>query len=133
MPRDVLLFLHLTAMSLWFGGQIFLLVVGVPALRPLDEATRAMAFKRLGRGFLAASAITFVVLIATGLPLASQRGLLDHPTNAFNAKMMLIGATFVLTGVHTVAGARQLIRLSRMATMMTFLTTCGIVWYAVHI
>lgn len=65
---DVVRLLHLLAMAFFVGGQLFLVVAVVPALRDGDrEALRAIA-RRFGAGTLVAIA----VLAGTGAAMAGR-------------------------------------------------------------
>ena len=88
-------YLHLLAMAFFVGGQLMLVVAALPALR--GEATRpqlgAIA-RRFGWGTLAAIA----VLVATGIPLASEFGQWDDAM--LHVKLALVATVAGLTIWH---------------------------------
>jgi uncharacterized membrane protein len=62
-------YLHLLSMAFFVGGQLFLVVAVVPALRPDRDRDRLRAIaRRFGWGTLVAIGL----LIGTGIPLASH-------------------------------------------------------------
>jgi uncharacterized membrane protein len=86
--------LHVVAMALFVGGQLVLVVAIVPALRGSHrEALRSVA-RRFGWASLAA----LVVLIATGVALASHDGVWDVST--LHVKLALVVAAVALVGWH---------------------------------
>jgi uncharacterized membrane protein len=92
---QVILYVHLTAVAFFFGGQLVLGAVIVPVERrnPDRERLRAMA-RRFGAGSLVALAI----LIATGIALASHQHLWSSGT--LQAKLALVVTVLVLTIAH---------------------------------
>jgi uncharacterized membrane protein len=88
-------YLHLLAMAFFVGGQLFLAVAVVPALRADADRDRLRAIaRRFGWGTLAAIA----VLIATGILLASHFHQWDSGT--LHAKLALVAAVAVLVVWH---------------------------------
>jgi len=70
--------LHVLAALVWFGGMLFLALVGAPVLRAVEPATlRAELFRRLGERFRAIGWICVGVLIVTGTLNLHLRGLLE--------------------------------------------------------
>jgi uncharacterized membrane protein len=90
-----ILYLHLTAVAFFFGGQLVLGVVIVPVERrnPDRERLRAMA-RRFGVGSL----IALAVLIATGIALASHLHLWSSET--LQVKLALVATVIALTAAH---------------------------------
>lgn len=88
-------YLHLLAMAFFVGGQLFLIVAVVPALRgeTARERLRAIA-RRFGWATLAA----IVVLIGTGVPLASHFHQWENGT--LHAKLALVAAVAGLVVWH---------------------------------
>jgi uncharacterized membrane protein len=62
-------YLHLLAMAFFVGGQLFLVVAVVPALRGDDGGD---SLRTIARRFGAGTLVAIAVLIATGIPLASR-------------------------------------------------------------
>jgi uncharacterized membrane protein len=111
------LFLHLLAMAFFVGGQIVLAAVVVPALRRDGEEPR---MRGVARRFGIGSAAALVVLLATGIAMASHFRLWDSGT--LHLKLALVGLVLVLTFVHM-----RLPR-SRLLSSLILLSTLAIVW-----
>ncbi|MFI5121344.1 MAG: hypothetical protein ACHQJ5_00470 [Vicinamibacteria bacterium] len=92
---QIVLYLHLLGMSFFVGGQIFLAVVVVPAHHRRPEAIQLAA---IARGFGIASVVALLVLIATGVALASHLQLWDSPT--LQAKLGLLAVVLLLSLAH---------------------------------
>jgi putative copper export protein len=92
---QAILYLHLTAVAFFFGGQLVLGAVIVPVERrhPDRERLRAMA-RRFGYGSLVALA----VLVATGVALASHYDLWSSDT--LQVKLGLVALVIALTAAH---------------------------------
>lgn len=92
---QAILYVHLTAVAFFFGGQLVLGAVIVPIERanPDRERLRAMA-RRFGYGSL----IALVVLVITGVALASHLHLWS--SNTLHVKLALVGAVLGLTVAH---------------------------------
>lgn len=92
---QAVLYLHLTAVAFFFGGQIVLGAVIVPVERrsPDRERLRAMA-RRFGAGSLVALA----VLVVTGIALASHLDLWSSGT--LQVKLGLVATVIALTVAH---------------------------------
>jgi uncharacterized membrane protein len=90
-----ILYLHLSAVAFFFGGQLVLGAVIVPVERrnPDRERLRAMA-RRFGVGSL----IALAVLIATGIALASHLHLWSSET--LQVKLALVATVIALTVAH---------------------------------
>jgi uncharacterized membrane protein len=88
-------YLHLLAMAFFVGGQLVLVAAVLPALRGEAERPRLRAIaRRFGWGTLVAIAI----LIATGIPLASEFGRWSDGT--LHAKLALVAIVAGLTAWH---------------------------------
>jgi len=89
------LWLHLLGMAFFVGGQLMLAAVVVPVLRRLEdrEPLRAAA-RRFGIG----TVIAFVVLIVTGVALASHAHSWSDST--LQVKIGLVALVGVLIGAH---------------------------------
>ncbi|MEZ5073915.1 MAG: hypothetical protein R2691_03660 [Solirubrobacterales bacterium] len=92
---QVVLYVHLLSMAFFVGGQLVLGLALVPVERtnPDPERLRAAA-RRFGIG----SAIALVVLLATGIAMASHFSLWGLET--LQIKLVLIAVLIVLTVVH---------------------------------
>jgi uncharacterized membrane protein len=86
--------LHILAMALFVGGQLMLVVAIVPALR--GESRDAL--RRIARRFGWASLGALLVLIATGVALASHGGWWDAGT--LHVKLALVILAGVLIAWH---------------------------------
>lgn len=108
------LWLHITAAAVWIGSQFFLVLVAIPALKPVRETPFYLAALRaLTRryGYLGWGSLALVTL--TGL----ERLFISYPDlsilvttsygNWLLLKMCLAGAIILLTALHTfVVGPR---------------------------
>ncbi|MFL5869807.1 MAG: hypothetical protein ACJ75R_01905 [Solirubrobacterales bacterium] len=92
---QAILFVHLTAVGFFFGGQLVLGAVIVPVERahPDRERLRAMA-RRFGFGSL----IALSILVITGILLASHEHLWS--SNTLRLKLVLVGAVIALALAH---------------------------------
>jgi uncharacterized membrane protein len=90
---DAVLWLHLTAMAFFVGGQLMLAAVVVPVQRanPDREPMRAMA-RRFGAGTL----IALAVLAATGAAMATHRSLWEDGTLQVKLGLVLVTAALVV-------------------------------------
>jgi len=70
----VLRTLHLLAASVWFGGTVALVFVGVPAIRVLEGEARARALRTLGRRWRPIGWSAMGVAILSGLWLSDRHG-----------------------------------------------------------
>jgi uncharacterized membrane protein len=93
----IVLWLHLLAMAFFIGGQLVFGFAVVPILRGSgdgeDETLRAVA-RRFGYGSL----IALVLLIVTGVAMASHFELWSSPT--LHAKLALVVLVIVLALAH---------------------------------
>ncbi len=117
--------LHVLAITLWIGPQVFLVAAVAPAVRTIeDTGVRARVLRVLTArfGWLGWSAMA--VIIATGianlfvvagdLPGQSAGDLLSSDfrfTRVFREKMFLVSVAVVLTAVHTFSIGPRLLRL----------------------
>lgn len=92
---EVIRFLHLLGIAFFVGGQLMLVAVVTPALRGQDRALMREAAKRFGIG----SAVALALIIATGAAMASH--LHRWSDGTLHAKIGLLVAVFILTGLHT--------------------------------
>jgi len=92
---QAVLYVHLLSMAFFVGGQLVLGLALVPVERtnPDPERLRAAA-RRFGIG----SAVALVVLLATGIAMASHFSLWGLET--LQIKLALIAVLIVLTVVH---------------------------------
>jgi uncharacterized membrane protein len=88
-------YLHLLAMAFFVGGQLFLAVAVVPALRGDTDRDRLRA---VARRFGFATLVAIAVLIATGIPMASHFDQWDNGT--LHAKLALVAAVAALVVWH---------------------------------
>jgi uncharacterized membrane protein len=90
---ELVRWVHLLAMAFFVGGQLVLAAVVVPVLRADRAALRAAA-RRFAAGTLAA----LVLLVATGIPLASRFG--DWDRTALHVKLALVVLAGALIAWH---------------------------------
>lgn len=70
----VLRIVHVLSASVWVGGTVALVVVGVPAIRGLEGAARATAMRALGRRWRPLGWSAMGVAIVSGLWLTDEHG-----------------------------------------------------------
>lgn len=100
---DVLLWLHLLAMALFVGGQLFIALAVVPVFRAQGgrEGPAHDWMVPIARRFGWASLGALAVLLATGIAMASHDALWDD--TAMSVKLGLVGVAIGLTAVHVFA------------------------------
>jgi uncharacterized membrane protein len=117
----VILFFHLIGITFFVGGQLMLAIVVVPALKGQDESLMRAAAKRFG----IASVAALVLIVATGIAMASHFQLWDNST--LQAKIGLLVLVLVLTALHTVTPY------TRAISIVVLLTSIAIVWLGVDL
>jgi putative copper resistance protein D len=70
----VLRILHVLSASVWVGGTVALVFVGVPAIRTLEGEARATAMRALGRRWRPLGWSAMAVAILSGLWLTDRNG-----------------------------------------------------------
>src|SRR5215210_367689 len=112
----VVRWLHVLAMALFVGGQLFLVVAVIPVLRSSHRTALAAVARRFGWASLGA----LVVLIATGGTLASHDERWESGT--LHVKLALVVAVAVLILLH--------LRRPRAHVLegLVFLLSLAIVW-----
>ncbi len=70
----VLRILHVLSASVWVGGTVALVFVGVPAIRQLEGEARAVAMRTLGRRWRPIGWSAMAVAILSGLWLTDRHG-----------------------------------------------------------
>jgi uncharacterized membrane protein len=108
--------LHVVAMALFVGGQLFLAIAVVPALRGGDRAGLRSIARRFGWASLGA----LLVLAATGSALASHDERWSSGT--LHLKLALVVAVVALIALH--------LRLPRARAIdgLVFVVSLAIVW-----
>lgn len=114
---QAVLYLHLLAMALFLGGQLFLAVAVVPVERMSPDPFR---MRSIARRFGLASLMALAVLVVTGAMLASHHGLWSRGT--LHTKLALVASVLVLTAVHLRRPRAHLVQAA------ILLTTLVIVW-----
>lgn len=117
--------LHVLAITLWIGPQVFLFAAAVPAVRTIEDAgVRARVMRVLTERFAWLGWSAMAVIVVTGitnlfvaagdLPGQNAGDLIRFGsdfrfTRVFWEKMFLVAVALVLTAVHTFSvGPRQL-------------------------
>jgi uncharacterized membrane protein len=118
----VVRFLHITAFVTFVGGQLLLVLAVAPAVRRHGtDATMRFVARRFGL----ASAIALVVLIATGVAMASHYSLWDAPL--LHAKLALLVLVGVLLALHIVSPT------TRVVSYLVAAVSLLIVWLGVKL
>jgi uncharacterized membrane protein len=115
-------FLHLAGVVFFVGGQLVLLVAVTPVLRRggHDAPMRAIA-RRFGMGSVAA----LVLIVATGVAMASHLDAWDRPV--LQAKLAVIVLIGVLTALH-IASAK-----TRALSIALVVSSLLVVWLGVKL
>ena len=94
----VLRIVHLLSASVWVGGTVALVFVGVPAIRKLDGEARATAMRALGRRWRPLGWSMMGVAILSGLWLTSIHGGFETAalSTAFDRTLVLKSVLVVL-------------------------------------
>jgi uncharacterized membrane protein len=116
---ELVRYLHVLALALFVGGQIMLVVAIVPVLRGEPEGLMLGVARRFG----VASAIAIVVLLLTGVAMASHYTRWEDET--LHAKLALLVLALVLTGLHIASPRSRGVSLSLAATSLL------VVWFGV--
>jgi putative copper resistance protein D len=94
--------LHVLGATVWVGGAIALTFIAVPAIRVLTGEPRLTAMRRLGERWRPIGWSALLVMVATGVPLASHV-LPDSGGGAkavFAVKMALFAALLAFAYLH---------------------------------
>lgn len=109
---ELIRFLHVVALALFVGGQIMLVVAIVPVLRGQPEELMLGVARRFG----IASAVAIVVLLATGIAMASHYSLWGDET--LQAKLVVLALAAVLTGLHIASPRSRAVSLGLAASSL---------------
>lgn len=71
---------HLLAATVWVGGTVVLVFVGVPAIRATEGEARAIAMRALGRRWRPLGWSAMGIAILSGLWLSDRHGALSRAT-----------------------------------------------------
>lgn len=103
MVLTALRIVHVLAASIWVGGTVALVVVGVPAIRRLEGEARATAMRALGRRWRPLGWSAMGAAIVSGLLLADRHGALNRDALDSELDRWLIAKSALV--VALVAGA----------------------------
>jgi putative copper resistance protein D len=94
--------LHVLGATVWVGGTIALTFIAVPAIRVLTGEPRQTAMRLLGRRWRPIGWTALLVMVATGVPLASHvlPGSGSGAQAVFTVKMCLFVALLVFAYLH---------------------------------
>jgi uncharacterized membrane protein len=115
-------FLHLLSVAFFVGGQLMLAAVVAPAIR--RHGTDA-AMHTVARGFGKGSGVALVVLVATGVAMASHFE--RWGSSVLQAKLTLLVIVGVLLALHVVWPRR------RWLSLATLVASLVIVWLGVDL
>jgi putative copper resistance protein D len=113
---------HLVAMAIWLGGQLFLFLVVRPVLRSqLDRPTQTQFTAAFGRRYSPLAWISLIFAILNGFAIGEHRGVAQSALVSFPAaygtllimKMTLVALILVLTLLHGRFIGPQLTELAR--------------------
>ncbi len=118
MSEAITPWIHIVAVAVWLGPQVFLFVAAIPAVRLIEDPDVRLRVMRVivtRFGWLAWAAMGVIVLsgISNLFQEADDFGHLWDTDfryfQIFSTKMVLVGLTVLLTALHTfVIGPRQL-------------------------
>ncbi|MBO0686237.1 MAG: hypothetical protein J2P45_24070 [Candidatus Dormibacteraeota bacterium] len=128
-----LVWLHLVGAGLWLGGLATLAVVILTALRTLPRESFRLLVRRVGWTFAALSAVSWLLIGASGLALAVRLGWpsLVVLKTAVGAALLLASGLHVLTGRLT--ASRPAVTVSRGLAVLVFAGTLWIFWLGVQV
>lgn len=121
MADAFVLWLHLLAVSIWIGPQVFMFVAAIPAMRTIEDVherarlTRIIVtrFGYLGLGALVVIVVTGIINIYQVDGYSASELIKGDPeirwTRIFWEKMVVVGVAVALTLIHVLfVGPRQL-------------------------
>jgi uncharacterized membrane protein len=114
-------FLHLVGVAVFVGGQLLLTAVVAPGLRGQPEEVMRGVARRFGM----VSAVAIVVLVATGIAMASHYSRWGDST--LHAKLAVIALIGVLMGAHVVAPRARAVSLALIVSSLV------VVWLGVQL
>jgi uncharacterized membrane protein len=118
----VLRYLHELSFIFFVGGQLLLVLAVTPAIRRHgSDAAMNEAARRFGMG----SAVALLVLIGTGIAMASHFD--DWGRDVLHVKLGLVVVVFVLLGLHVVRPR------TRGPSLLMVAVSLGIVWCGVQL
>ena len=109
---ELVRYLHILALALFVGGQIMLVVAIVPVLRGQPEEVMVAVARRFG----VASAVAIVVILASGVAMASHFSRWEDET--LHAKLAVLVLVAVLTSLHIAAPRSRGISISLVASSL---------------
>lgn len=128
----VLVWLHLVGAALWLGGLATLALAVLVALPTLPRELFRVFVRRAGWAFAILSAGAWVLIGASGLPMAGQLG---WPA-IVRAKTVLAGAVLAAAVAHVLTGrlttSRVALLTSRTLALLVFVGTLVIFWLGVQ-
>jgi putative copper export protein len=109
---ELVRFLHIVALAVFVGGQILLIVAIVPGLRGEPDEVMLRVAQRFGL----ASAVAILLLLATGIAMASHFARWGDST--LQAKLAVIALVGVLTGLHIAAPRARAVAIALTASSL---------------
>ena len=118
---ELVRFLHILALAVFVGGQLILALAIVPVLRGrADDQMR-----RVARRFGIAAAAAILVLLGTGIAMASRFRLWESET--LQAKLAVVVLVGVLTGLHIASPQSRPVQMGLLASSLL------VVWLGVEL
>jgi uncharacterized membrane protein len=109
---ELVRFLHIVGLAVFVGGQIVLVASVVPVLRGQPDEVML----RVARRFGAVTGGAIVVLVATGIAMASHFSLWQNDT--LQAKLAVLVLVGVLLGLHIVSPRSRAVSLALVASSL---------------
>lgn len=118
---ELVRFLHILALAVFVGGQLILALAIVPVLRGrADDQMR-----RVARRFGIAAAAAILVLLGTGIAMASRFKLWESET--LQAKLAVVVLVGVLMGLHIASPESRPVQMGLLASSLL------VVWLGVEL
>lgn len=114
-------FLHLIALALFVGGQLFLVVAVVPAMGGEENGR----MRSIARHFGVATLVALAVLVATGIAMADHYARWGE--DVLNAKLAVLALVGVLLVFHMISPR------SRALSAAMLLASLLVVWLGVDL
>lgn len=143
---EVLMHIHLFAAIAWIGGAIFMFVLGITLQ---DETQQKEVYPHVGPIFGYYEAISLVLLVATGITLIWDNGLINflftcddsEVIEYLRKKLIIVGLVIVATIVHFVIAMKTNNKtrttlqnfISRGSSLFIFFANMFILHYAIMI
>ncbi len=110
----LIIFLHLMAAIVWFGGMIFMALIIQPVLRKsLSLESRMVVYHETGMRFKRVQWVCFGILIGTGSFMVWERGIpFESFSSLISVKLILVITVIILSFLHSQRWGPRLVAVS---------------------